>query len=119
MSSMLKVANPLWLAACLLAMATGVAAASTPAAKPAVAKPVAAKPAAVKPMSLQQAVEQAQKDTGGRVLAADTIRSRHGSKYRIKMLTSKGRVRVIEMSSTPPGPKPEAKGANLTNKEKH
>lgn len=69
-------------------------------------------------MTLQQAVEQAQNDTNGRVLAADTIRSRHGRKYRIKVLTRQGRVRVIEINSAS-GSEPDAKRPKQKNKEKH
>lgn len=104
-----------WFAACLAAVAAGMAVASTSVPAAMTGQPDAEK--ASTPITLQQAVDQAQKDTGGRVLAADTIRSRHGSKYRIKVLTSEGRVRVIEMNSLL-GPTPEAKGAKHTNKEK-
>lgn len=66
---------------------------------------------------MQQAIRHAQKEIGGRVLAADTIRSRHGSTYRIKVLTNQGRVRVIEVDSTP-RPAPHAKGGKHPSKEK-
>lgn len=99
-----------WFAVCLLVVAAGAVAGSV--------QDQTAKVVPVMPITLEQAVTQVQEDIGGRVLAADTIRSRHGNKYRIKMLTANGRVRVIEVSSIPnPNPKPDAKGAKDNSKE--
>jgi uncharacterized membrane protein YkoI len=49
--------------------------------------------------SLQEAVEQVQRETGGRVLSADTVRAGPRELYRIKVLTPDGRVRVVTKSS--------------------
>lgn len=49
--------------------------------------------------SLQEAIEEVQRETGGRVLAADTVRAGPRELYRIKVLTPDGRVRVITKSS--------------------
>lgn len=115
MSSMSKATNHAWLAVCLLAMTAGAAAAPAPV--PATSAKQATAEKQSRPATLQQAVEQAQRQTHGRVLAADTIRSRHGHKYRIKVLTGQGRVRIIEMNSAAV-PKPDAKGEKHDNKEK-
>ena len=57
----------------------------------AVATPVAAQRA----MSLQDAVERVQRETGGRVLSAETVRVGRQKLYRVKVLTPQGRVQVI------------------------
>jgi hypothetical protein len=66
---------------------------------------LAVQPAANPPkphkLTLEQAVQQVQRDTGGRVLSADSVRSGRSSKYRIKVLTEDGRVRVVEVDSDP------------------
>jgi len=49
--------------------------------------------------SLQEAIEQVQAETGGRILAADTVRAGPRELYRIKVLTPDGRVRVVTKSS--------------------
>jgi len=49
--------------------------------------------------SLQEAVEEVQRETGGRVLSADTVRAGPRELYRIKVLTPDGRVRVVTKSS--------------------
>lgn len=49
--------------------------------------------------SLQEAIEEVQRETGGRVLSADTVRAGPRELYRIKVLTPDGRVRVITKSS--------------------
>lgn len=46
-------------------------------------------------MSLDQAVQRVRRETGGRVLAADTIDQAAGSVHRIKVLLPSGRVRVV------------------------
>ncbi len=53
--------------------------------------------------SLQEAVEEVQRETGGRVLSADTVRAGPRELYRIKVLTPDGRVRVVTKSSRGPG----------------
>lgn len=57
-------------------------------------------------VSLEQAVEQVQVQTRGRILAADTIPSGRSKLYRIKVLTPDGHVRVMQLHSnagTPEG----------------
>jgi uncharacterized membrane protein YkoI len=49
--------------------------------------------------SLQEAIEEVQRETGGRVLSADIVRAGPRELYRIKVLTPDGRVRVITRSS--------------------
>ena len=53
------------------------------------------------PLTMDQAVQQVREDTEGHVLSADTVRSRRANKYRIKVLTPEGRVRVVEVDSVP------------------
>jgi hypothetical protein len=48
-------------------------------------------------ISLSQAVEQVRRDTGGRVLSADTLSEGGGRIHRIKVLTPDRRVRVIRI----------------------
>ncbi|HET6632516.1 MAG TPA: hypothetical protein VFG73_07405 [Rhodanobacteraceae bacterium] len=84
----------------------------------AVASSVQPPPDSGRPLTLQQAVDQVQADSGGRVLAADTVRSRRGGKYRIKILTADGRVRVVEVDSHR-GRTPVLTNAKLNSKEKH
>ncbi|MGH8165428.1 MAG: PepSY domain-containing protein [Rhodanobacteraceae bacterium] len=50
-------------------------------------------------VSLEQAVEQVQVQTHGRILAADTIPSGRNKLYRIKVLTPDGHVRVMQLHS--------------------
>lgn len=45
--------------------------------------------------SLQDAVERVQKQTGGRILSAETVRVGRQKLYRVKVLTPEGRVQVI------------------------
>jgi uncharacterized membrane protein YkoI len=49
--------------------------------------------------SLQEAIEEVQRETGGRVLSADVVRAGPRQLYRIKVLTPDGRVRVVTKSS--------------------
>ncbi len=49
--------------------------------------------------SLQEAIDEVQRETGGRVLAADIVRAGPRELYRIKVLTPDGRVRVITKQS--------------------
>lgn len=46
-------------------------------------------------VSLNEAVRQAQGETGGRVLSADTVKQGGRTTHRIKVLTPSGRVRVV------------------------
>lgn len=46
-------------------------------------------------LSLDEAVRRVQRDTGGRVLAAETLPGAGGAMYRIKVLLPSGRVKVI------------------------
>jgi len=45
--------------------------------------------------TLNEAVQQVQQQTGGRILSAQTVRQGGRSVHRIKVLTPSGRVRVI------------------------
>jgi hypothetical protein len=49
--------------------------------------------------SLQEAIEQVQRETSGRVLSADVVRAGPRELYRIKVLTPDGRVRVLTKST--------------------
>lgn len=49
--------------------------------------------------NLQEAIAQVQRETGGRVLSADTVATGTREVYRIKVLTPDGRVRVITRPS--------------------
>ena len=46
-------------------------------------------------VSLNEAVQQVQRETGGRVLSADTINQDGRMVHRIKLLTPAGQVRVV------------------------
>lgn len=46
-------------------------------------------------VSLNEAVRQAQRETSGRVLSADTVKQGGRTTHRIKVLTPSGRVRVV------------------------
>lgn len=50
-------------------------------------------------MSLNEAVRQVQRDTGGRVLSADTLRQGGRAVHRIKVLTPSGHVRVYNIDA--------------------
>lgn len=49
--------------------------------------------------SLNQAVQQVQRETGGRVLSAETINQGGRSVHRIKVLTPSGQVRVMTIDA--------------------
>lgn len=49
--------------------------------------------------NLQEAIAQVQRETGGRVLSADTVATGTREVYRIKVLTPDGRVRVVTKPS--------------------
>ena len=48
---------------------------------------------------LREAVDQVQRDTGGKILAAQTVGHGSGKTYRIKVLTPDGRVRVVQVQA--------------------
>lgn len=50
-------------------------------------------------MSLNQAVQQVQRDTGGRVLSAETVGQGNRRVHRIKVLLPSGRVRVVTVDA--------------------
>ncbi|HET9818689.1 MAG TPA: hypothetical protein VFP92_05940 [Rhodanobacteraceae bacterium] len=52
-----------------------------------------------RPASLEQAVKQVQRQTHGHILAADTIQHGQAKVYRVKVLTPKGQVRVMQLHS--------------------
>ncbi len=76
-------------------------------------------------LSLDQAVEKVQHDTGGRVLSADRREFGRKTEYRIKVLTSDGHVRTLAIPADPqkrPAPAQSTKnpaGDGRGNKEKH
>ncbi|HVB84661.1 MAG TPA: hypothetical protein VND63_07280 [Rhodanobacteraceae bacterium] len=51
--------------------------------------------------TLEQAVEQVQRASGGKVLKADSVRVGRYVIYRIKMLTPDGHVRVVQVRTEP------------------
>lgn len=87
--------------ALLVALAAGGAVLDAQAAPPAAKAPVRAQGIQIggAQVSLEQAVEQVQQQTRGRILAADTIPSGRNKLYRIKVLTPDGHVRVMQMHS--------------------
>lgn len=50
-------------------------------------------------ISLDQAIQRIRRETGGRILAADTIRQDGTVAYRIKVLMPDGRVRVFHVDA--------------------
>jgi uncharacterized membrane protein YkoI len=50
-------------------------------------------------MSLNDAVQQAQQQSGGRVLSADTVRQGGRAVHRVKVLTPSGQVRVYTIDA--------------------
>lgn len=48
---------------------------------------------------LRDAVDQVQRDTGGKILAAQTVGHGNGRSHRIKVLTPDGRVRVVQVQA--------------------
>jgi hypothetical protein len=55
----------------------------------------------VHPQSLEQAVKQVQHQTRGHILAADTVSRGRTQVYRIKVLTPRGKVQVVQLHSSP------------------
>ena len=77
-------------------------------------------------LTLEQAVNQVQQETGGKVLSASTVRrGRNAFEHRIKVLTPSGHVRVVTVNSEagkPPASSESTKnppGDGEGNKEKH
>lgn len=60
---------------------------------------IARDPPPAQPRNLEQAVRQVQHQTGGHILAADTVSRGKSNVYRIKVLTPQGQVRVVQMHS--------------------
>jgi uncharacterized membrane protein YkoI len=54
-------------------------------------------------VSLNEAVRQVQRETGGRVLSADTVNQGGRSVHRIKVLTPSGQMRIITIDAQPRG----------------
>ncbi len=76
-------------------------------------------------LTLDQAVEQVQHETGGKILSADRREFGRRTEYRIKVLTPKGYVRTVTVPSESdrrPAPAQSTKnpaGSGRGNKEKH
>jgi uncharacterized membrane protein YkoI len=77
---------------------------------------VAAPVVAQRAISLQDAVERVQRETGGKILSAESVRQGRADVYRIKVLTREGRVQVVTVPAagsgrandpTPPPARPE------------
>ena len=54
-------------------------------------------PSAHAELSMQQAIEKAQRDTNGKVLSAEPVQVGKKKIYRIKVLTRDGQVRVVQV----------------------
>ncbi len=50
-------------------------------------------------ISLEQAVKRVRRDSGGRILSAQTVRQKGRRVHRIKVLTREGRVRVYTLDA--------------------
>ena len=57
----------------------------------------AAIPAAAAPMTLQEAIAKVERETGAKVLSAETKGGARQKVYRIKVLTREGQVKVIDV----------------------
>jgi uncharacterized membrane protein YkoI len=53
--------------------------------------------------SLHEAVQQVQRETGGRVLSADTVNQGGRTVHRIKVLTPSGQVRIVTIDAQSKG----------------
>ena len=53
--------------------------------------------------SLNEAVQQVQRETGGRVLSADTVNQGGRTVHRIKVLTPSGQVRIVTIDAQSKG----------------
>ena len=63
----------------------------------AVAAAAATWPAEAAPLSLKDAIAKVERETGAKVLSAESKRSGRQTVYRIKVLTRQGQVKVIEV----------------------
>jgi uncharacterized membrane protein YkoI len=54
-------------------------------------------------VSLNDAVQQVQRETGGRVLSADTVNQGGRAVHRIKVLTPSGQVRIVTIDAQSKG----------------
>lgn len=63
----------------------------------AVAVLVTAMPAVATPMTLQDAIAKVERETGAKVLSAETKGGARQKVYRIKVLTRDGQVKVIDV----------------------
>ena len=63
----------------------------------AVAVLVAAMPVVAAPMTLQDAIAKVERETGAKVLSAETKGGARQKVYRIKVLTRDGQVKVIDV----------------------
>ncbi|MGH8190395.1 MAG: PepSY domain-containing protein [Rhodanobacteraceae bacterium] len=72
-----------------------------------------------RPSSLEQAVKQVQHQTRGHILAADTIQRGQAKVYRVKVLTPKGQVRVMQLRSKPRSPAKASSDAPDPNRGEH
>ena len=54
-------------------------------------------------VSLNEAVRQVQRETGGRVLSADTVNQGGRTVHRIKVLTPSGQVRIVTIDAQSKG----------------
>ena len=59
--------------------------------------------AAQRAISLQDAVDRVQRETGGKILSAETVQQGRASVYRIKVLTREGRVQVVTVPAAGSG----------------
>jgi uncharacterized membrane protein YkoI len=50
-------------------------------------------------VDLEDAISQVRRDTGGRILSANTVRKNGRNVHRIKVLTSDNRVRIINVNA--------------------
>jgi uncharacterized membrane protein YkoI len=50
-------------------------------------------------LSLNQAVQQVKRETGGRILSADTVSQDGRAVHRIKVLTPSGQVRIVTIDA--------------------
>jgi hypothetical protein len=53
-------------------------------------------------LTLKQAVARVLRESGGKILSARRIQTRHGPMFRIKVLTRTGRVRVVQIAESEP-----------------
>lgn len=76
-------------------------------------------------LSLDQAVDQVQHDTGGKVLSAESRQFGRRTEYRVKVLTPSGHIRTLAVPSEPGKNAASAQStknpaaSGRSNKEKH